>query len=140
MNPDAELNQEISVTTDVMVLIDAWGHQGVPFINGSGIVTIDNSLGTEIQPLIPIEFSINQIYPNPFNPVTTIYYSVETLNKTSLQVFDLTGRLIETLIHKNLEPGNHQIDWHPRNIPSGLYFVELKSGNKREIQKITLLK
>ena len=140
VNPDAELNQEISVTTDVMVLIDAWGHQGVPFINGSGIVTIDNSLGTEIQPLIPIEFSINQIYPNPFNPVTTIYYSVETLNKTSLQVFDLTGRLIETLIHKNLEPGNHQIDWHPRNIPSGLYFVELKSGNKREIQKITLLK
>jgi M6 family metalloprotease-like protein len=140
VSTDAQLNEEITVNTNVMILLDAWGHDGVPFVNGTGMVTIDNvlSLGEAIQ--FPTEFSLNQIYPNPFNPVTTIQYDIATTENTSLRIFDLTGRLIETLIYENLEPGHYQIKWQPTNIPSGLYFIELISGTKRDIQKITILK
>ena len=137
---DAQLNQEITVTTNVMILLDAWGHEGVPFVNGSGTVTIDNVLSVDEAIQFPTEFSLNQIYPNPFNPVTTIQYDIVAKGEISLRIFDLTGRMIETLIHENLEPGQHQIKWQPTNIPSGLYFIELISGTKRDIQKITLLK
>ena len=140
VSPEAVLNQEISVTTSVMVLIDGWGHSGVPFVNGTGTITIDNILSTDESRQLPTELSLNQIYPNPFNPVTTIRYSVATIGETSIRIFDLQGRLIETLIHKNMEPGHYNLEWNPTNIPSGLYFVELKSRNQREIQKITLLK
>jgi hypothetical protein len=140
VSTDAQLNEEITVTTNVMILIDAWGHDGVPFVNGTGMVTIDNVLSADEAIQFPSEFSLNQIYPNPFNPVTTIQYDIATTEKTSLRIFDLTGRLIETLIHENLEPGHHEIKWKPTNIPSGLYFIELRSGTERNIQKITLLK
>jgi hypothetical protein len=96
-------------------------------------------LGTEDKNL-PTGFQLFPAYPNPFNPVTTIQYDIATTHETSLRIFDLTGRLITTLIHENLEPGHHQIKWQPTNIPSGLYFIELISGTKRDIQKITLLK
>ena len=123
-----------------MILIDAWGHEGVPFVNGTGMVTIDNVLSVDEAIQFPTEFSLNQIYPNPFNPVTTIQYDIAAKGETSLRIFDLSGRLIETLIHENLEPGHHEIKWKPTNIPSGLYFIELRSGTERNIQKITLLK
>jgi hypothetical protein len=140
VSTEAQLNQEIAVVTNVMILLDAWGHEGVPFVNGEGMVTIDDVLSTDESTPFPTEFSINRIYPNPFNPVSTIHFTIETTGQTSLRIFNLKGQLIETLINENLEPGNHRIQWHPMNIPSGLYFVELKSGSKRKIQKITFLK
>ena len=140
VSTEAQLNQEIAVVTNVMILLDAWGHEGVPFVNGEGMVIIDDVLSTDESTQFPTEFSINRIYPNPFNPVSTIHFTIETTGQTSLQIFNLKGQLIETLINENLEPGNRRIQWHPMNIPSGLYFVELKSGSKREIQKITFLK
>jgi hypothetical protein len=122
--------------------LDAWGNNGVPFTNGDGIVFIDEVLSSENTQQYPREFSINRIFPNPFNPVTKISFDIPFgLNeKTSIQIFDLTGRWIETLIHKKLESGSYQINWQPAQVPSGLYFLEMRSGSKRAIQKITLLK
>mgnify|MGYP005621747247 FL=1 len=142
VNEPAELNDEISIQTNVILLLDAWGNNGVPFTNGDGIVFIDEVLSSENTQQYPREFSINRIFPNPFNPVTKISFDIPFgLNeKTSIQIFDLTGRWIETLIHKKLESGSYQINWQPAQVPSGLYFLEMRSGSKRAIQKITLLK
>jgi hypothetical protein len=109
-------------------------------VNGEGTVTIDDVLETNETIQFPEKFSLNQIYPNPFNPMTSIQFSVESFGETSLQIFDLIGRLVETLVQEKMEPGSYKVNWHPTNMSSGLYFVELKSGDQREIQKITYLK
>ena len=91
----------------------------------------------------PMSFSILSTYPNPFNPTTTIRFNiaVETFHRTSLlQIFDITGRVVETLVNENLVPGKHDVVWDANNQVSGIYFVELVSGQNRSVQKLVLLK
>ena len=90
----------------------------------------------------PMSFSILYTYPNPFNPTTTIRFNVglETSHTTSLQIFDVTGRLVETLVNGELVAGDHEIQWNASQSSSGVYFVELIAGEKRQIQKLLLLK
>ena len=140
VSSDAQLNDEIAVYTNIIILLDIWGNNGVPFVNGEGTVLIDGVLSNDNSRQFPTEFSLNQIYPNPFNPVAKIHFSIKMFGEVTVRIFDLTGRLVETLINENMEPGYHQVQWKPANIPSGLYFVELRSDSFREIQKITLLK
>ncbi|MFQ6677478.1 MAG: alpha-amylase family glycosyl hydrolase [Fidelibacterota bacterium] len=90
--------------------------------------------------LVPQEFSLNQNYPNPFNPTTTIQFSVESLQETSLQIFDVTGRLVSTLINESLDPGNYSIQWKSFSNSSGVYFVRLTSGSKTKTIKMILVK
>jgi hypothetical protein len=97
----------------------------------------------DIKPInLPNEFSFKlfSAYPNPFNPTTTIRFSVETLHVTSLQIFDITGRVVERLIDGIIQLGNHEIQWNASSYSSGIYFVELVSGEKRQVQKLILLK
>ncbi len=79
-------------------------------------------------------------YPNPFNATTTLRFSVGTTDLWSLRVFDITGRLVETLNDEHINPGEHEINWHAENVSSGLYFVQLQSGNNVQTQKLILLK
>jgi flagellar hook assembly protein FlgD len=79
-------------------------------------------------------------FPNPFNPNTTIQYNVKNSESISLQVIDISGRVVETLLEDIIEPGNHEITWDARNQPSGIYFVKLTSGERSQTQKLILLK
>ena len=88
----------------------------------------------------PVSFSILSNYPNPFNPTTTIQFSVSTLTIASLGIYDISGRLIETLVRGDFEAGEHEVIWSALNHSSGIYFVELTSGKNRSVQKLILLK
>ncbi|NHZ86968.1 MAG: T9SS type A sorting domain-containing protein [Planctomycetia bacterium] len=91
---------------------------------------------------IPSTIILYQNYPNPFNPTTTIRFNigVETLHATSLQIYDLSGRLVETFIDEPLTSGEYEITWNASNLPSGVYFVRLQSGKFVKNQKILLIK
>lgn len=96
---------------------------------------------------IPSEFNLVQNFPNPFNPSTTITFSISQpllLNgdgvRTYLTVFDLLGREIATLVNEQLKAGTYTITWDARNIPSGVYFYRLQSGNYSETMRMILLK
>jgi len=65
---------------------------------------------------------------------------VETLDLTSLQVYNIKGQLVETLVNEQLKPGKHQVQWNPVNLSSGTYVVKLKSGERTFTQKITYIK
>ncbi len=93
--------------------------------------------GSEI---LPKEFKLYVPYPNPFNPVTTIRFSVGSQHPTSLRIYDLNGRLVETLANKKLNAGEHEIIWNADGMASGMYIVKLVSGEQRQIQKLILLK
>jgi len=90
----------------------------------------------------PNQFLLFPAYPNPFNPVTTIRFNipVKTQHATTLQLFDVNGRLIESLVNRVLQAGQHEIEWSASGMPSGVYFAELVSGNYRQVQKLVLMK
>ncbi|MBC8213548.1 MAG: T9SS type A sorting domain-containing protein [Candidatus Marinimicrobia bacterium] len=107
---------------------------------------INGIIGNDIDPIllravvIPDEYSLSQNYPNPFNPTTTINYAVETNGRLSLQIYNIAGKLVETLVNEQVEAGYHQITWNADNQPSGLYFVRMTAGEDVSTQKMLLLK
>jgi hypothetical protein len=89
---------------------------------------------------LPNQFSLSQNYPNPFNPSTTITFSVGMYCYTSLQVYDVLGREVATIISEKLPAGNYSRKWNAANMPSGIYFYRLKAGDFIETRKLVLLK
>jgi len=90
--------------------------------------------------IISNNFTLLSAYPNPFNSMVTIRYSVEIFGEVSVQVYDITGRLVETLVDGIIQPGNHGIKWDASNQSSGIYFVIFENGNSSLTQKLILLK
>ena len=86
------------------------------------------------------EFVLNQNYPNPFNPITTLSYKIPEKQTVSLSIFDLSGRLVETIFDDQLEPGTFKILWNASAHSSGVYFAILENGKNRIVQKLILLK
>jgi hypothetical protein len=91
--------------------------------------------------LLPEEFTLHPVYPNPFNPTTDIGFSLEYAGPVSISVYDVTGRQIETILHNGFQnAGSYIITWNAYQFPSGIYFIYLQAGKQIDIQKVTLLK
>jgi flagellar hook assembly protein FlgD len=90
--------------------------------------------------IIPKMFQLYPAYPNPFNPVTTIRFLVETRLIASLHIYDIAGRLVKTLAEGEMNPGEHEITWDASDLSSGVYFIVLKSAQYSQNQKAILLK
>jgi len=106
-------------------------------------ILMDENVGIESENvLLPVQMELLQPFPNPFNPTTTIRFNVpiETQLIASLRIYDLTGRLVETLIDKQLKHGKHKIKWNASNQPSGIYIAKLSAGNQVQTQKLVLVK
>jgi subtilisin family serine protease len=88
----------------------------------------------------PDNFELSQNYPNPFNARTMIRFNLPAQGKVKLETFDILGRKIAVLIDSELEAGPHVVTWDCSNIPSGIYFYKLTSGDKSVSRKMTLLK
>jgi len=89
---------------------------------------------------IPYTFTLFANYPNPFNPTTTIKFSVPGTHFVTLQVFDMLGREIETLVNEEKSVGNYELKFDGSNLTSGIYFYRLQAGNFVETKKLILLK
>jgi len=98
------------------------------------------------EPIAALEdYSLQQNYPNPFNPSTVIGYQLPVSSDVTLKVYDLLGREITTLLDEYKSAGNYEVifDSHSgnvRNLPSGLYFYQLRVGSFVETRKMLLLK
>ena len=90
--------------------------------------------------LMPKTISLENAYPNPFNPVTTLNFSLPESQDVMLQVYDLQGRVVETLIDGVVEAGYHSAIWNADHQASGVYFVKMISGEYISSQKLILLK
>ncbi|MFH1196303.1 MAG: T9SS type A sorting domain-containing protein [bacterium] len=97
---------------------------------------------------LPTSFELYQNYPNPFNPTTTIKYSiaaVETpymasLQHVTLEIFDVLGREVATLVNDYLPAGSYEREWNASNLPSGIYFCRMEAGDYKSSIKLILLK
>jgi Leucine-rich repeat (LRR) protein len=90
--------------------------------------------------IIPIQYTLNQPFPNPFNPTTSISFSIPEQSQTSLKVYDIKGNLISTLLNQTMNVGHHQIEWNGENLSSGTYFIRINSGEFSDVKKVVLVK
>ena len=104
------------------------------------------ALGVKQELTNPKESALYQNYPNPFNPITKIKYSipssVETHRNASVQlkVYDVLGREIATLVNEEKNVGTYEVTWNAANLPSGVYFYQIKINNFTATKKLLLLK
>ncbi len=88
----------------------------------------------------PVDFALNPAYPNPFNPSTTISYSLPEAAEVLLQIFDVNGRVVATLVNGAIEAGSHSVNFEAANLSSGIYFTRMNAGSFNASQKLVLMK
>ncbi|MGQ9806619.1 MAG: T9SS type A sorting domain-containing protein [Chlorobiales bacterium] len=89
---------------------------------------------------LPFEYALDQNYPNPFNPVTTIQFSLEKAGKTTLEIYNVLGQKVATLVNGELSAGAHRYQWNASGMASGIYFYRLRSDNFVATKKMVLVK
>lgn len=95
---------------------------------------------TQISSTIPDNFILNQNYPNPFNPATNLSFEIITSSFVTLEVFDVNGRKLETLVNQKLSPGTYNSNWNAQNYSSGVYFYTLRTESFSDTKRMVLLK
>ena len=93
----------------------------------------------------PQVLRIESNYPNPFNPQTTIRFSVPSDGKVQVTVYNIKGQKVKQLLNEQIVAGRHSVTWNGcdtngRSVSSGLYFAKIEQGNKHRIHKMMLLK
>ena len=90
---------------------------------------------------VPTRFELSQNYPNPFNPSTKINFSVPVDSKVSLKIYDISGKLVSTLLNNEFKTANYYtVDFNGVNLSSGTYFYSLQSGDNIDTKKMVLIK
>ncbi|MFH1373066.1 MAG: FlgD immunoglobulin-like domain containing protein [bacterium] len=97
------------------------------------------------EPDMPDQFELSQNYPNPFNPTTTIGFSLPQSEHVTLEIVNIQGQIVRTLIDEVRSAGHHHIEWDATSdagnkLASGVYFYRLKAGDNIDSKKMTLLK
>lgn len=98
---------------------------------------------TSVKPFddtIPVKYSLEQNFPNPFNPSTTIAFSIPETGNVSLKIYNLLGQEVVTLVNEELKAGNYKTLWYAQSISSGIYFYRLETNNFTQTKKLLLLK
>ena len=96
--------------------------------------------------IIPSEFGINEIYPNPFNPIANIQYEISEFTQATLSLYDINGRLVKMLVDDMLAPGYYTAVWNGTEgsgyqVSSGIYIAVLKTaGRDIQTRKLVFLK
>jgi len=88
----------------------------------------------------PEQMALHPNFPNPFNPSTTLRFTVSSAERVQLAVYDLTGRQVAELVNGHLTAGSHEVSWNARGLASGVYLVRLETGAETRVQRITLLR
>lgn len=116
-------------------------------LGNTDFITMKYSSTISIQPItteIPDKFSLEQNYPNPFNPSTKIQFSIPNLGTdlraVKLEIFDITGKQVKTLLNEVLNAGEYEIKFDGSKYGSGVYYYRILSGTFSETRKMVLVK
>ncbi|RQV93837.1 T9SS C-terminal target domain-containing protein [bacterium] len=112
--------------------LDLVSQNGV-WISLSPTPVVDNSIS------LPASFSLSS-YPNPFNPVTTIRFSLPDAGRVSLDIFNINGQKVESLVNQQYTAGTYNVEFHGASLPSGVYFARLQASADLKTIKLLLMK
>jgi hypothetical protein len=132
-------NSEVSTTRSIYTQVDTWNQLKTARIiltyTGDPITAIETRSA-----ISPAAFALHQNYPNPFNPTTTILYAIPVSSHTTITISDVLGRKVSTLVDRKETAGMHLVQWNAVGLPSGVYFLQMKSGEFVQTRKLLLAK
>ncbi|MBK8982755.1 MAG: choice-of-anchor B family protein [Ignavibacteria bacterium] len=109
--------------------------------NAALIIFKRNSVGIQnISQTVPGEYKLYDNYPNPFNPSTNIEFDIPENSSVSLNIYDISGKLVSQLLNDKLSPGKYKYTLNGNNLNSGVYFIKFSSGQFTSVKKIVLIK
>jgi predicted GH43/DUF377 family glycosyl hydrolase len=107
---------------------------------------VDYNGSYEYSDVVEIDFRtfnsylLEQCYPNPFNPTTTIGFGIQDKSNVKITILNAIGEEVAVVLNEEREPGFHQVEFNAANLPSGVYFYQLKAGSFVETKKMILMK
>lgn len=99
-----------------------------------------SKLKISAEEIIPATYSLEQNFPNPFNPSTVIRFSIPEISNVKLTIYNILGQKVAELVNSRLEAGNYSYNWDASGVASGIYFYELSTDNFSAIKKMMFLK
>ncbi len=117
------LKVELQAGMNEIAIHGFWNWMSIDFIAVDGAVSpqsVENIAG------LPREYRLAQNYPNPFNPTTKIQYDIPETSFVIISIYNMNGQIVERLVNQKQNPGFYTINWDARNIPSGVYFYQIK--------------
>jgi hypothetical protein len=123
-------------------------NQNKAWITGEKGTLLTTSPGTELftsinenhEGFLPQTISLKQNYPNPFNPTTTISYQIPDAAHVTIQVFNLMGQQVATLVNTKQQAGDHQVSFNATDLASGIYFYRINTDSYSQTKKMMLIK
>ena len=140
-------NPEIIRKSDEFIFVDRSTEPGTTYSyrvtileDGSQVTSFETTTTTP-----SLRLALGQNHPNPFNPVTRIDYTVDLEGPVHLAIYDISGKLVRTLINRRMRSGSHEAEWDGRDnggraVASGIYFYRLTAGKNSLARKAVLLK
>jgi hypothetical protein len=121
------------------------------YSSGTPIVTTINpefengTVSLRVSPTIPDAFTVSQNYPNPFNPSTEISYALPEAGNVNLEIYNILGQQVKTLVNEFQDAGNYVVTWNGDDetgatVASGVYFYRVVAGEYKEVKKMVMMK
>ncbi len=133
-SPLNEILTDVWFTTASTGYISSWSGKILKTTNGG--ITFLSQTGTEV----PADYSLEENYPNPFNPVTNINFTLPERTFAEIRIYDITGKLTEVLFSKELNAGRYSALWNADKYSSGVYFYSLLTNKFTKTSKMILVK
>ena len=146
---DSDIEYSNAVSTSIMPIIDEnslwigtnhglarsynWGYNWEEFIFIDGMLSAKKEV-------TPTSYSIKPAYPNPFNPITMIHYSIPVNENVNFTIYDIRGRQIQTIVDEYKTVGSYTVSWDASSYSSGIYLIKMNSGDFTQTQKVILVK
>jgi hypothetical protein len=116
------------------------GEPGLYWLAMDSIKGIITSNPVNVESAIPVEFFVSQNVPNPFNPATTISFTLPAASHVTIDVFNVAGQKVDTIANEYMAQGNHSVTWEATGFSAGVYFYTVHAGDFSKTMKMTLLK
>ncbi|MBL1215590.1 MAG: T9SS type A sorting domain-containing protein [Ignavibacteriae bacterium] len=96
--------------------------------------------GTIKEQNLPKDLKVLNNYPNPFNPSTTIEFHIAAATQVRIDIFNIMGQKVKTLLDQEMQAGNHKVEWNASEIASGIYFYKVQANGIQEVKRMILIK
>lgn len=104
------------------------------------VFVLVNNVQTDVDEVLPEEFTVYQNSPNPFNPSTNISFMLPDGDYTEVQIFNINGQVVDTIVNEWCDVGRHSVTWDASNQAAGMYFYRVSSGVNAKVMKMVLVK